>query len=36
MTPELIRLSVGTDAIDDLLEDLDYALKASQKVNTTV
>jgi len=36
VTPELIRLSVGTEAIDDLLEDLDYALKASQKVNTTV
>ncbi|MEI2340681.1 homocysteine synthase [Priestia megaterium] len=36
VTPELIRLSVGTEAIDDLLEDLDYALKASEKVNTTV
>ncbi|KNH23748.1 O-acetylhomoserine aminocarboxypropyltransferase [Priestia megaterium] len=36
VTPELIRLSVGTEAIDDLFEDLDYALKASQKVNTTV
>ncbi|MEK4716443.1 homocysteine synthase [Priestia sp. FSL W8-0524] len=36
VTPELIRLSVGTEAIDDLLEDLDYALKVSQKVNTTV
>jgi len=36
VTPELIRLSVGTEAIDDLLEDLDYALKASPKVNTTV
>lgn len=36
VTPELIRLSVGTEAIDDLLEDLDHALKASQKVNTTV
>ncbi|MHC8970951.1 homocysteine synthase [Priestia aryabhattai] len=36
VTPELIRLSGGTEAIDDLLEDLDYALKASQKVNTTV
>ncbi|MBE5102608.1 homocysteine synthase [Priestia aryabhattai] len=36
VTPGLIRLSVGTEAIDDLLEDLDYALKASQKVNTTV
>ncbi|MGG0463026.1 homocysteine synthase [Priestia aryabhattai] len=36
VTPELIRLSVGTEAIDDLLEDLDYALKASQKVNTPV
>ncbi|MED3879034.1 homocysteine synthase [Priestia megaterium] len=36
VTPELIRLSVGTEAIEDLLEDLDYALKASKKVNTTV
>lgn len=30
VSPELIRLSVGTEAIDDILEDLDQALKASQ------
>lgn len=29
--PELIRLSVGTEAIEDILEDLDFALKASQQ-----
>lgn len=27
----LIRLSVGLEDVDDLLEDLDNALKASQK-----
>lgn len=32
VTPELIRLSVGTEAIDDILNDLDQALKASQEV----
>lgn len=32
VSPELIRLSVGTEAIDDILEDLDQALKASQQV----
>ncbi|MCM3601188.1 homocysteine synthase [Robertmurraya korlensis] len=31
VTPELIRLSIGTEAIEDILEDLDSALKASQK-----
>ncbi|NMD70985.1 homocysteine synthase [Bacillus sp. DNRA2] len=31
VTPELIRLSIGTEAIDDILEDLDFALKASQR-----
>jgi O-acetylhomoserine (thiol)-lyase len=30
VTPELIRLSIGTEAIEDILEDLDNALKASQ------
>ncbi|WP_141432879.1 homocysteine synthase [Bacillus sp. 03113] len=32
VTPELIRLSVGTEAIEDILEDLDFALKASQNL----
>lgn len=31
VTPELIRLSVGTEAIDDILDELDIVLKASQK-----
>ncbi|WP_449619774.1 homocysteine synthase [Robertmurraya sp. Marseille-Q9965] len=31
VTPELIRLSVGTEAIEDILADLDAALKASQQ-----
>lgn len=31
VTPGLIRLSVGTEAIDDILYDLDQALAASQK-----
>lgn len=31
VTPELIRLSVGTEAIEDILADLDTALKASQQ-----
>lgn len=31
VTPELIRLSVGTEAIDDILDELDTILKASQK-----
>jgi len=30
VTPGLIRLSVGTEAIDDILQDLDQALKAVQ------
>ncbi|MGG3891253.1 homocysteine synthase [Metabacillus fastidiosus] len=30
VTPGLIRLSVGTESIDDILADLDQALKASQ------
>ena len=28
ITPSLIRLSVGIEDVDDLLEDLDQALKA--------
>jgi O-acetylhomoserine (thiol)-lyase len=35
VTPELVRLSVGTEAIEDILEDLDTALKASQQTNTS-
>lgn len=31
VTPELIRLSVGTESIDDILDELDTILKASQK-----
>ncbi len=30
VTPGLIRLSIGTEAIDDILEDLDQAIKASR------
>jgi len=30
VTPGLIRLSVGTEAIDDIIYDLDQAIKASQ------
>ncbi|MBQ4843044.1 homocysteine synthase [Bacillus safensis] len=30
VTPELIRLSVGTEAIEDILEDLEQAMKKSQ------
>ncbi len=30
VTPDLIRLSVGIEHIDDLLEDIDQALRASQ------
>ena len=29
ITPELVRLSVGIEHIDDILADLDQALKAS-------
>ena len=28
---DLVRLSIGLENIDDILEDLDKALKASQK-----
>ncbi len=31
VSPELVRLSVGTEAIQDILADLDQALKASQQ-----
>lgn len=31
VTPDFVRLSVGLETIDDILEDLDQALKASQK-----
>lgn len=31
VTPELVRLSVGTEAIEDILADLDQALIASQQ-----
>lgn len=31
VTPDMIRLSVGIETIDDLLADLDQALKVSQK-----
>ena len=29
MTPDLIRLSVGLEHVDDLLADLDQALRAA-------
>ncbi len=31
VTPELVRLSVGIEAIDDIIQDLEHALQASQK-----
>jgi O-acetylhomoserine (thiol)-lyase len=30
VTPELIRLSVGIEAVEDLIEDLEQALSKSQ------
>jgi O-acetylhomoserine (thiol)-lyase len=30
VTPDFIRVSVGTEHIDDILDDFDQALKASQ------
>ncbi|MBO2532104.1 O-acetylhomoserine (thiol)-lyase [Planifilum fulgidum] len=30
VTPDLVRLSVGTEAVEDLIDDLDQALKKSQ------
>jgi O-acetylhomoserine (thiol)-lyase len=32
VTPDLIRLSVGIESIDDLIDDVDQALAASQNV----
>ena len=32
--PELIRLSIGLEHIDDLLDDIDHALEAASKVTT--
>jgi len=34
VTPELVRLSVGIESVDDLIADLDQALKKSQQVVT--
>ena len=31
ISPEFVRVSVGLEDIEDILEDLDQALKASQK-----
>ena len=31
VTPEMVRVSVGIENIDDILEDLDQALKAAGK-----
>ncbi|TVY09063.1 homocysteine synthase [Paenibacillus cremeus] len=31
VTPGMIRLSIGTEAIDDIIHDLDQAIRASQK-----
>jgi O-acetylhomoserine (thiol)-lyase len=36
VTPGLIRLSVGTEAIDDIIYDLKQAIKASQTVTSIV
>ncbi|HWO98493.1 MAG TPA: homocysteine synthase [Bacillus sp. (in: firmicutes)] len=36
VTPGLIRLSVGTEAIGDIIYDLDQAIKASQTVQAAV
>lgn len=33
ITDNLIRISVGLEDVDDLIEDLDYALKSSQLDN---
>jgi O-acetylhomoserine (thiol)-lyase len=30
VTPEMIRLSVGIEHVDDILADLDQALKSAQ------
>ena len=31
MTPEFIRLSIGIEDVEDIIADLDQALKVSQK-----
>lgn len=31
VTPDMIRLSIGIETIDDILFDLDQALQASQR-----
>ena len=31
VTPELLRLSIGTEFIDDIIYDLEQAIAASQK-----
>ena len=33
VTPEMIRLSIGIEDIDDLLEDIDQALSAAQRLH---
>ncbi|AFH61808.1 homocysteine synthase [Paenibacillus caseinilyticus] len=35
VTPGLLRLSIGTEAIEDILYDLEQAIEASQRVVTT-
>ena len=32
ITPDMVRLSIGLEHIDDLLEDIDQALTAAQKI----
>ena len=36
VNPELIRLSVGTENIQDILYDLEQAIKASQQASVSV
>jgi O-acetylhomoserine (thiol)-lyase len=33
ISPDMIRISIGLESVDDLLWDLDQALTASQKDN---
>jgi O-acetylhomoserine (thiol)-lyase len=33
LSPDMIRISIGLESLDDLLWDLDQALTASQKDN---
>ena len=35
MTPDLVRLSVGIEAIDDIIADLDQALAAAIREGVT-